>query len=148
VTNYAKVGGILSIISGAFGVLGLFFFIFMIYLVQYAITLDPYAFRSPEDELALRFVWYVYGGLGVFSAILGIIAIIGGVYALKRRLWGLALAGSICGTIIFLPTGIPAIIFTAMGKREFNPTAAPPPSAPVYQPPPPPPTTPPAPPAS
>jgi hypothetical protein len=36
------------------------------------------------------------GAFGVPSIILGIIAIIGGIYALRRRVWGLALAGSIC----------------------------------------------------
>jgi len=33
---------------------------------------------------------------GVLSIILGIIAIVGGIYALRRKSWGLALAGSIC----------------------------------------------------
>jgi len=57
----------------------------------------------------------------VIPFILGIVAIIGGVYALKRRVWGLALAGGICA--LFGPwfiLGILAIIFVAMGKGEFK----------------------------
>lgn len=56
---------------------------------------------------------------GVPVLIIGIVALIGGIYALKRKAWGLALAGSICA--IFGPwiLGIPAIIFVIMGKNEF-----------------------------
>jgi len=60
--------------------------------------------------------------IGIPWIILGIVAIIGGVYALRRRIWGLALTGSICA--LFHPLtwflGIAAIIFVAMGKREFE----------------------------
>jgi hypothetical protein len=65
-------------------------------------------------------------GMGWLSAIgapliiLGIVAIVGGVYALKRRIWGLALAGCICSLIGPWILGIPAIIFVAMGKNEFK----------------------------
>ena len=69
----------------------------------------------------------IFIGLGWLSAIgapiivLGIIAIVGGSCALRRRVWGLALAGSICaflGPATIL--GILAIIFVSMGKGEFE----------------------------
>jgi hypothetical protein len=65
-------------------------------------------------------------GLGVFfgapSIILGIIAIVGGVYALRRRIWGLALAGSICALLAdpLWILGILAVIFVSLGKGEFK----------------------------
>jgi hypothetical protein len=63
--------------------------------------------------------WRTMGPLLVVS---GIIAIVGGTYALERRLWILALVGSICALIspysfIF---GILAIIFVIMGKRGLK----------------------------
>ena len=61
------------------------------------------------------------GAIGVPAIILGIIAIVGGSYALKRRIWGLALAGAICA--IVGPAGllgILATIFVALGKGEFE----------------------------
>jgi len=61
------------------------------------------------------------GAIGVPAIILGIIAIVGGSYALKRRIWGLALAGAICA--IVGPAGllgILAIIFVILGKGEFK----------------------------
>jgi hypothetical protein len=64
------------------------------------------------------------GWLSVIFApliILGIIAIVGGICALGRRIWGLALAGSICALIgPWFLLGILAIIFVSLGKREFK----------------------------
>lgn len=60
--------------------------------------------------------WAIIGGcLGV----LGIVAVVGGVSAIRRKSVGLSLAGAICA----LPSvfvGILAVIFVALGKREFK----------------------------
>jgi len=60
----------------------------------------------------------------VFGApliVLGIIDIIGGICALRRRVWELALAGSICALIgPWALLGILAIIFVSLGKDEFE----------------------------
>jgi hypothetical protein len=64
------------------------------------------------------------GWLSVIFApliVIGIIAIVGGIYALLRKIWGLALAGSICALIgPWFLLGILAIIFVSLGKREFK----------------------------
>jgi len=71
--------------------------------------------------------WAGIVGMGWLSAIFapliifGVIAIVGGIYALRRRVWGLALAGSICALIgPWFLLGILAIIFVSLGKREFE----------------------------
>ncbi len=60
--------------------------------------------------------------IGVPWIILGIVAIVGGVHALRRKIWGLALAGSICA--VFHPItwflGIAAIVFVILGRGEFK----------------------------
>ena len=84
-------------------------------------------------QVIVGIVVAVVGGIGWFfwmpwfSAIavpiivLGIIAIVGGSYALKRRVWGLALAGSICALLgPWAILGILAIIFVSLGKSEFE----------------------------
>jgi hypothetical protein len=75
---------------------------------------------------------FFIGGLGALVGapiiILSIIAIIGGVFAIRKRAWGFALAAAICVFIIGLPLfiapaillGIPAIVFTALGKEKFE----------------------------
>ncbi len=65
-------------------------------------------------------VGHLLATMAIPMIILGIVAIVGGIYALKRRVWGLALAGSICALIGPWILGIPAIIFVAMGKSEFE----------------------------
>lgn len=62
-----------------------------------------------------------FGPLEVVLIILGVVAIVGGVFALRRRIWGLALAGAICA--LFPPRiivlGILSVIFIVLSKREF-----------------------------
>jgi hypothetical protein len=53
-------------------------------------------------------------------ALIGALGIVGGVYAIKKKHWALALAGAIAGTVTFFPCGIPAIIFVSLGKEEFT----------------------------
>jgi len=76
------------------------------------------------------------GGIGIavgaIPVILGIVAIVGGASALRRKSWRLALGGSICalvaGILIINPLVVPlavalaiaAIVFTILGKKHFK----------------------------
>ena len=61
------------------------------------------------------------GIIGVPLIALGVVAIIGGYFALRRRVWGMALAGAICALIWPLSIlGILATIFVALSKQEFK----------------------------
>jgi hypothetical protein len=60
-------------------------------------------------------------GVGVFLLALAIVAVVGGVFALRRKSFGMALAGAICallGPTILL--GVLAVIFVAASRREFE----------------------------
>jgi len=111
--------GILSIVAGAFGVIG------GIRLAMIGTIVGRLLGVIPLPDLTSIILPALGGIIGALAAILlalGIVAIIGGIYALKRRKWGLALAGAICALLIPPPfaLGILAIIFVAMGKREFE----------------------------
>lgn len=114
-------GGILSIITGAYE---------MIFgAVVTALTMSgviPCVFHCGRFEIHITSS-FTY--LGVPLLVLGIIAIAGGVSALKRKIFSLSLAGAICAlpsglmgilNIICVPMGILAIIFVSLGKREFG----------------------------
>jgi hypothetical protein len=60
--------------------------------------------------------WAIVGG---FIGAMGILAIAGGISAVRRKRFGLSLAGAVCAlpSTIF---GILAVIFVAVGKREFK----------------------------
>jgi ABC-type Co2+ transport system permease subunit len=57
--------------------------------------------------------------IGVPLIVLGIVAIVGGVSALRRRSFGLSLAGAICA-LPASPLGILAVIFVSLSKGEFE----------------------------
>ena len=57
-------------------------------------------------------------GAGLIA--LGVVALLGGIFALKRRIWGLSLAGAICALFPLVPLGVLAIIFISLGRREFD----------------------------
>jgi hypothetical protein len=62
-----------------------------------------------------------FTAVGAPIIVLGIISIVGGIFALRRRVWGMALAGAICA--LFPPPiavlGILAIVFVALSQEEF-----------------------------
>jgi hypothetical protein len=77
--------------------------------------------NTPEGFFAVMAAIYIL--IGIFYALVGALAIVGGVFALRKKHWAWALAGAIGATIVFLPCGIPAIIFVAMGRPEFQKAA-------------------------
>ncbi|HHE41428.1 MAG TPA: hypothetical protein ENL12_02135 [Dehalococcoidia bacterium] len=113
-------GGILSIIVGVLEAVAGGFLIASVLLT------------SGEWELALPLVPR-FGDFGVISfdptpvliagivvLVLGILAISGGVSALKRSSFGLAIVGALCA---FLPVnilGLLALIFVSLGSSEFR----------------------------
>ena len=52
--------------------------------------------------------------------ILGLFAILGGIFALVRKAWGLALAGSIAALVVSPVLGLAAIIFIIIARKEFS----------------------------
>jgi len=111
-------GGILSIIVGAFEVIGGGI---MVALVSLGIPLGLCFFNHPgfwhEYSWAIVPIWpIIMGGL---LLVLGIIAIVGGVSAIRRKSFGLSLAGAICALIPLNLLGLLAVIFVSLGKREF-----------------------------
>jgi len=115
------VAGILDIVGGALRILGSFaVLIGIMFFIPVAVTAGP----GPVPEMAR---WLIPGVLQtiliiatIFLLIVGILPIIGGIYALQRKKWGLALAGSIVAIFGSSIMGILATIFLAISKDEFE----------------------------
>jgi len=118
-------GGILSIIAGVIGLgVGLLFVASESWWLMGMTPFHPaYSFMS----LYMGFVgiWLVAEETGAWAlvgsvlALVSVVAIMGGISAIKRESFGLSAAGAICG----LPSGIfgvLAIIFVALARREFE----------------------------
>jgi hypothetical protein len=105
--------GILCLVGGginlAFGLLGI--------LIWGLLLAGNYV---DSNELTFAFGWVI--AVSIIGFIFSAVAVAGGIYALKRRLWGLSLAGAICITLTwwwFIP-GITAIILLVLSKNEFD----------------------------
>lgn len=107
------VAGVLDIIAGVFALVGCL-----------AISFGGYIVGSvPEaSEFPLPAVVTLLSTLSFGFLIIGLLAIIGGTFALRKSRWGWALAGSIAATLAFPPLGIPAIVLTVLAERELRQT--------------------------
>ncbi len=72
-----------------------------------------------------RYTMAPVAAFGILWLAGGVVAIIGGIFALQRRHWGLALAGAICA---LLPPatllGIVSTMFVALSRDEFEAAGA------------------------
>ena len=111
--------GILSIIVGAINALGLIYFIIAI-ISFYSMNIRQ--FLPPDFVPPPGLHPIVIIGL-IFTIVSAAVPIIGGVFALQRRKWGWALAGSIIAIIAILgtfPLGIASTILVSLSKDEFE----------------------------
>ena len=115
-SSSSTAAGVLSIVSGVFGIFmgaGLILMaVFFISLVSFEVY--------PYKDLPLVFLESFFLGWGILQLLLAVLAVIGGIYALQRRHWGLALAGSIAAILAAFPVGIVAVVLTALSKNEFD----------------------------
>jgi DNA-directed RNA polymerase subunit RPC12/RpoP len=108
-TNYGTVGGIFCILSGVLGlitgvVIMVFgFMLFNLFGASYVVV------------------------CGVIMVIFSLIAILGGIFAIQRRSYPMAIVGSIFALLVGFPAffigfifGIIALIFVILAKHEFD----------------------------
>lgn len=109
--------GILDIVSGAIGMVGGIYFVIISSLlrgIHEYLKIDPAVIATIQ-----KFISSIIA-IPFILVFVGIVAIIGGVYALQRRIWVFALAGAIFSFILFFPFGLVSIIVTAMSREEFS----------------------------
>jgi hypothetical protein len=67
--------------------------------------------------------WSEFGslmaGIYIFIGPMSIMAIIGGIFAIKRRRWPLAVAGAACAIISPFMIGIAALVLILLSRNEF-----------------------------
>jgi membrane protease YdiL (CAAX protease family) len=120
----AVVGGILTIVSSVMGIITGLFIAAVPLLFKFMLESDYYGFTTQEEADVLAVMGLVYAGIGIIFVLIGVLGIVGGVFTLKRKLWGLALTGAIAGSILFYPLGIVAVILVSMAQPEFRQASA------------------------
>ena len=114
-TNKATIAGILNIASGMMALMGgaVLAAIGLIGTgVLYAVSDE----MPPIQWLPLAF----FGPMALMVLIASVIAIIGGIKAIKRTSWAWTLAGAVAALVCFLPLGIASLVFTVMAEGEFR----------------------------
>jgi hypothetical protein len=108
-----KAAGILDIVAGTLGFIGVFFLIT-------GVMVTGGVFDIPGIEDVPFFVPSLISGIALLVAVINVLALIGGIYAVQRKKWWVALVGSIAAFLSSTPLGIAAIILTALSKDEFE----------------------------
>jgi len=105
------IAGILMIIDGGFKLLGL---LGVLAMGVFAIV--------PAEEFGMPF--FSFSGVLIFLAIIlalaGILILIGGIYSLQKKRWGVALAGAIVAVLPFSLLGIAALILLILSRDDFT----------------------------
>lgn len=108
-------GGVLTIVNGALGCIGGIF----------SVALGGVGFVGDTEEDVV--VGATFTGVGILLLLLGIVAIIGGSFAVRKRHFGFAIVGAVCGLLsgwsvycIGIPIGIAAIVLIAISKDKFQ----------------------------
>jgi peptidoglycan biosynthesis protein MviN/MurJ (putative lipid II flippase) len=109
-----NVAGVLNIISGILSLLG------SIFAGVLAILFFGPSYDSASGQQVSAVITFLVLFLPFF--VFSILAITGGVFALRKRVWGLALAGSICSilTIWSWFMGITSVVLISLSKSEFE----------------------------
>jgi hypothetical protein len=105
----SQVGGILAIIGGVIGLLGCMGLLIAITVLG---TVWQWGLL-PVNVIGI--LWIIL----VPMFLCGVTAIIGGICAVQRKHYGMALAGAITALFPGWIFGIGAIVFTAIGREEF-----------------------------
>jgi hypothetical protein len=119
------VAGLLDIVSGALGiVVGLCMSLRMLAVRAAQVAPGAAPRVSPDAGNFPQMPHMFFPGMGIAFAIallvIGVLAIVGGVYALRLKVWGLALAGAIAAVITGPVIGLLALIFTVLGREDFR----------------------------
>ncbi len=116
--NKAQIAGILSLVSGGLGLVGFVVVIAMIIFVGYMFSIEPLP-NDVDSQSMVDLMGLIYGLCAVVLLIFSAGSIVGGIFALRKKVWGLALMGAICSIFTFWPLGIVATIFISQAQNEF-----------------------------
>jgi hypothetical protein len=98
------IGGVLILVGGIIG------------LISWLWTLAVGA-----AFMAIPFLGGIILICGIIGTILSIIALLGGIFAIKRQKYGLAIVGGICSLLVgYFIFGLIGLILVAISKDEFT----------------------------
>ena len=106
--------GVLCIVSAAIRLIAVLGLIVAIIATGNVLVFTGLGFWFPLNVIAVLWI------ITVPLAVTGVLALIGGIFALQRKRWGLALAGSIAAFLPFGILGLVATVFTSLSRHDFE----------------------------
>ncbi len=113
------VAGILNIITGIINLFGMFVVIGLLTAFGGGIL----SIVRIADMMPIWLSGMVHGVLIIMAILLAVLSslpLIGGVYAIQRKAWSLALTGSVVAILSIPPLGIVATVLVSLSKSEFT----------------------------
>jgi len=110
------IAGVLDIVHAVFGFLcfiGLLIAIIAVSVTGASIYYGP---GWGAISVPLAVLW----SMAIPCVVSTILSLIGGIYAIQRKKWGLALAGSIAAIFPTFIFGVAAVVLVALSKDEFE----------------------------
>lgn len=107
------VAGVLEIVAGVCAFIGTAAVIFAVALINYLPEVQ-------EEDVPVELLTGFLVCIGIGLAILGLVGVIGGIFAVRRRGFGWAMAGSIAALFTATPLGVIALILVLVAEREFG----------------------------
>ena len=98
------VAGIINIVIGAGALLALSVFGIIILVV---------------GSLTVPILGFLVASLAAPLVAVSLLALVGGIYAVQRKMWGWALAGSIATALMSNIVGVVSIVLVAVSREEF-----------------------------
>jgi hypothetical protein len=113
------VAGILNIITGIINLFGMFVVIGLLTAFGGGIL----SIIRIADMMPIWLSGMVHGVLIIMAILLAVLSslpLIGGIYAIQRKVWSLALAGSVVAILSIPPLGIVSTVLVSLSKSEFT----------------------------
>jgi len=117
-THKTTIAGILDIVAGASSLIGALA-LFIIGVIGSGVL----GIAGAHEEEVLPFAILpiaFFLPLALMCLVIGVVAIAGGIAALRRERMWLAVIGSIAALFAFFPLGVVAIILTIIAENEFE----------------------------
>ncbi len=113
------VAGILNIITGIINLFGMFVVIGLLTAFGGGIL----SIVRIADMMPIWLSGMVHGVLIIMAILLAVLSslpLIGGIYAIQRKAWSLALTGSVVAILSIPPLGIVSTVLVSLSRNEFT----------------------------
>jgi hypothetical protein len=120
-SSNSRVAGILCIIAGVSALFGSL--VLGAIGVAGSAVLGSASGHTPHGLPLIPLLLFIPLSVMIFA--LGVIAIVGGVYGLRREQFWVLVIGAAASVFCFLPLGVAALVFAVLAEKEFAQGQAP-----------------------